>query len=892
MGAVLEQADPVGLRHPISFFSRLFSKTQLKYSVSERECLALVEAIKHYKHFLSIGHFLVFTDHSALVALFSPRSKIAEGRLARWQMVLQAFDFSIYHRPGKLNVVPDTLSRAPVLSSDGSIMDMDCSSGSSVSLSCLSSSSDSNDHVARVSALTTSLGPSETSFIDRIRSEQMLDSDLRPLIIFLRDTKLPVDPILANDLLEKARSYTLSFDGMLLFRPAIYSDTNYPHRLVVPASLRRELIIFFHAPPLIGAHLGFRKVYDKLQRRFFWVHMFSDVKKFLAACETCQRVKSPHLRPPGAPLQPLSVLGPFERVAIDFIGPLPTSHHGNRFALNFTDTFTRWAECYPSPDATAHATALALFDWCCHYGCPSILMSDHGSHFQNHVIKLLSELWGFTQFMSAAYSPQSNGLVERFNATLEDMIRSYALETGSLWDECIPAVLFAYRTSFHSTLNTSPDVVTFGFPLRLPIDVQIESYLRSHKASSSTAPSYLFDQNKALLLARDLARAQIEKNKLEYEDRYNQSHRSLSFNIGDFVWFLDPSRTHKFSPRWIGPYRIYGKPSATQYQISDSTGKPRPNPVDIRHLKPLVAQPTQFSRVPFSLPLFSSSGTNHVGPATATTTTTSAQSLFHGLPLHASEIQAIRTIAPSDEISSLVLQHHPVSSTTSSTVVPTSIVSTSSSSFSSTSSSSSSFSSSSTESTNSSTGPTSSTSIAPAPFASPRFSIPAGASPLGPATSSTEWEIRRILAEGFDDVNGERKYFVEWSTGDQSWNLESDMLPHCQELIDEFHRLHPSPALATAPSSNITSQLIATAPVPVSVSSSDSSSSTTASSAIQDLFAASQASSSSSAPSASSLAFQDLPSASASSSAASSASDGGPAARLRPRQTHPKKYPQ
>jgi transposase InsO family protein len=448
--------------------------------------------------------------------------------------------------------------------------------------------------VARISAITLGTPSSEQAFVERLKREQPLDANLRPLITFLKDARLPADPLLANRLLEQARYYTLSDDGLLLFRPPAYAQTNVPHRLVVPISLRRELITYFHAPPLLGAHLGFRKIYDKLYQRFFWQHMFSDVKKFLMSCEVCQRVKVPHLRPAGAPLHALPVVGPFERVAIDYIGPLPISVHGNRYALNFTDTFTRWAESYPSPDASARSTALALFDWCSHYGTPLVLMHDHGSHFQNQTIKLLSELWGFNQFMSAAYSPQSNGLVERFNSTLEDMIRAYTLETGSMWDECLPAILFAYRTSFHSGLNTSPDVVTFGFPLHLPIDSQIEQYLRTHKVSASS-PAYLFAHNKALLRAREIARTYIEKAKMEYEQRYNQSHRSLSFNIGDLVWFLDPSRPHKFAPRYLGPYKIYGKPSATQYQIHDSSGRPRPNPVDVRHLKPLISQPVHFS---------------------------------------------------------------------------------------------------------------------------------------------------------------------------------------------------------------------------------------------------------------------------------------------------------
>jgi len=88
IGAVLERVDNFGHAHPIAYFSRSLTSVQRRYSVMEKEGYALVESIRHFKPFLSLGHFLAYTYHQALLALRNPKSKIAEGRIQRWQLFL------------------------------------------------------------------------------------------------------------------------------------------------------------------------------------------------------------------------------------------------------------------------------------------------------------------------------------------------------------------------------------------------------------------------------------------------------------------------------------------------------------------------------------------------------------------------------------------------------------------------------------------------------------------------------------------------------------------------------------------------------------------------------------------------------------------------------------
>lgn len=82
---------------------------QRNYTVTEIECLAVVMAIAKFRPYIEGFKFRLFTDHASLKWLMA--QKDLSGRLARWALKLQGYDFTIEHRRGKDNVVPDTLSR-------------------------------------------------------------------------------------------------------------------------------------------------------------------------------------------------------------------------------------------------------------------------------------------------------------------------------------------------------------------------------------------------------------------------------------------------------------------------------------------------------------------------------------------------------------------------------------------------------------------------------------------------------------------------------------------------------------------------------------------------------------------------------------------------------------
>ena len=93
----------------VAYYSQRFKSGQRHYSASMKECCAVVLALTHWRPFLFGTKFTVFTDHRALIYLYHMQD--TSNMLTPWAIALQNFDFTVKHIPGKLNVLPDTLSR-------------------------------------------------------------------------------------------------------------------------------------------------------------------------------------------------------------------------------------------------------------------------------------------------------------------------------------------------------------------------------------------------------------------------------------------------------------------------------------------------------------------------------------------------------------------------------------------------------------------------------------------------------------------------------------------------------------------------------------------------------------------------------------------------------------
>jgi len=173
-------------------------------------------------------------------------------------------------------------------------------------------------------------------------------------------------------------------------------------------------------------------------------------------------------------LHPIKVGQPFDRLGMDIVGPLPTTKRGNKYIVVATEYLTKWPEAHAIPDAKA-ASVISFFheDIICRHGCPKELLTDQGTHFVNEMLNSLCKRLGIRHRLSTAYHPQTNGLVERFNKTLCELLAKYSSEWKEDWDVFLPSALFAYRTMRQNTTRYEPFYLTYGRDATLPIDLEI-----------------------------------------------------------------------------------------------------------------------------------------------------------------------------------------------------------------------------------------------------------------------------------------------------------------------------------------------------------------------------------------------------------------------------------
>ena len=549
LGMVLGQKQN-GREVVIAYGGRKLNPAERNYSVTEREALAVVAGIKHFQHYLYGRKFTVFTDHNAVRWLMNIREPT--GRLARWALVLQQYDFEIVHRAGKNNGNADALSRRQY---QPTLATLDC--------------------------------PGVQT--DKIRELQRRDPPLADIINYLETERLPKEGNAAKALLHTIEDYFLDPDGVLchIYIPRNRRMATPRTQLVVPTPLRHEILIGGHDHPTAG-HLGVNKTYDKLRDRYFWPKMFADVQHWVLSCSHCQMKKSPKQRRT-APVLPIAVEGPFHRVAVDCLGPFPVTNSGNRYIVVFSDYLTRFPEAFAVPSIDAATIAdLLVNEIMARHGAPRTLLSDRGSNFLSSLLKEVCYLMDTKKVFTTSYHPQCDGLVERFNGTLAQSLSMYVSSDQKDWDKYLNPVLFAYRVSPSDVTGESPFYMLYGREPRLPMDV---SLLPPREMSPSIA-EHRARVVEHIEIAHRIARENIQRAQQRMKDYHDRTAVPLKYTLGDRVWVYTPKNrkglSKKLAHNYHGPYRIVKFLSPVHCILRATDNRRVSTTVHISRLKPYV----------------------------------------------------------------------------------------------------------------------------------------------------------------------------------------------------------------------------------------------------------------------------------------------------------------
>ena len=259
------------------------------------------------------------------------------------------------------------------------------------------------------------------------------------------------------------------------------------------------------------------------------------------------------------PLTPIPVYGPFHRVGVDVI-QFPKSHTGNRYGVVFIDYLTKWPEVFATSDQTALTIArLFVEQIVCRHGVPAQLLSDRGAAFLSHLLMKICELLGVEKLNTTAYHPQTDGLAERFNRTLTDMLAKKAERSGKDWDAHLPFVLFAYQASLQESTKESPFYLLYGHDPRLPTTLGLDSG-RQQQQHLTDLDTYKAEVAFKFSEAWKLARDNIKKAQQCQKKHYDRRTRLPRFKVGDRVFVYMPAakacKAYKFARPFYGPYRI------------------------------------------------------------------------------------------------------------------------------------------------------------------------------------------------------------------------------------------------------------------------------------------------------------------------------------------------
>ena len=109
---------------------------------------------------------------------------------------------------------------------------------------------------------------------------------------------------------------------------------------------------------------------------------------------------------------------------IDYVTCNPASGGGHKYIIVVVDYFTKWAEAMPTFKADGETTTFFVFNQIiARFGIPKVIVTDHGSHFQNSMMTKLTTMLGFRQEHSSLYYPQANSQVEAVNKTLKTILK-------------------------------------------------------------------------------------------------------------------------------------------------------------------------------------------------------------------------------------------------------------------------------------------------------------------------------------------------------------------------------------------------------------------------------------------------------------------------------------
>ena len=413
LGAALHQGG-----QPVAFASRTLTSTERGYAQIEKECLAIVFACERFNQYLfGRNSVSVQSDHKPLETIFAKPLTAAPKRLQGMLLRSQKFNLKVGYVKGSEIFLADTLSRAPLPSTDPP---KHCSRPEHEEVYRLNLESDNAAEFMRISS-------------DGLKNIQRLteaDNQLQRLrMTVLRgwpETKQEIEPLIAE--------YWTYRDEIGVYNVVVYKVD----RVIVPTALRKEMMKRIHA-----SHQGQQACLRRAKDALFWLGMSSQIKEAVSNCSLFAEYQTAQPKEPL--ISPELPSGPWSIVAQDLY-----SFQGNNFLIT-VDAFSGYWEVEKLPQTTSPAVIDVAKQHFARYGIPDRVYTDNGPQFDCAEYTRFSNAWQFEHYTSSPYHSQSNGMVEAAVKTTKTLQKKAAEAHRDQWLSFLD-----YRNTPTEGMDSSP----------------------------------------------------------------------------------------------------------------------------------------------------------------------------------------------------------------------------------------------------------------------------------------------------------------------------------------------------------------------------------------------------------------------------------------------------
>ena len=540
---------------PLAFLSGVFRGSSARWAIPDKEAYSIWASCKRLTHFLVRRKgFHIFTDHRNLTYIFDPLGRSpnlgrpAADRLQRWSLTLRAFDFDIVHMPGESNHWPDLLSRW------------------------------GNPAAAELQAEAEQLRLG----VMRVRRDRVLPGPAHDMrrAIGASDQRTPPEEEWPT-LREVARAQAAEVHRSPM--PLRYEEerkvwVNDVGAVYVPDGehrLRERLMVIAHCGA--AGHRGARNTQALLEAAFCWPSLAADLEEFLHLCLLCVKLRGGEVAPiPWGRV--VRGLRPGDSLHMDYLtlsGLADDEAHG---LLVLKCGHSLFCRLYMCACFNAENAENALLNWAADFGLPSVLVTDGGSHFKNQLIEALMRRMRTTHHITAPYAAWANGIVERLNRVIVELLRvllAESLTPAAEWRPLLPLVqsLINQQISAQTLAGLTPSKVFLNRELPRPLDTVTGAFMTA--AGWDKVP-----QGPEIRRATEAAAKEMHSNwllvnaaqeKRAEQNRAQRAHtaKPVDYQVGDYVLVRAMLPRNKLRFKWLGPWRVVGTVNPRVWVVED-----------------------------------------------------------------------------------------------------------------------------------------------------------------------------------------------------------------------------------------------------------------------------------------------------------------------------------